>query len=192
MVLAVSIALSLSVLFPYKVAQRLKGLAEQIDAFIRDDVTALSEGLNRQPLDATNWNARKETFKKHLETAEEVNKDWLFSNDRMMMGYFRMRRQQKQACDRMLHLIAELPSFHPYQTIIAEFMVSLVSAIGQENQATAKKQELERHLEDFRLKPLPLTREEFETRARLYQLIQELFTFLNIKERYHERYAHQR
>lgn len=189
MVLAVAVALSLSFLFPYKVHTRLKNLAENIDTFIRDDVKTLYDGLNDRVIDVTEWNKRKETFKQQLETAEEVNKDWLFSNDRMMMAYFRMRRQQKQTCDRMMHLITQLPSSHPYQTIIAEFMASLVSAIGQENQATAKKQALEMHLADFRQKPLPKTRQEFETRAILYQLIQELFTFLNFKERYHERYV---
>ncbi|MDT5544414.1 aromatic acid exporter family protein, partial [Streptococcus pneumoniae] len=49
--------------------------------------------------------------------------------------------------------------------------------------------EIERYLEVFRNRSLPKTREEFETRATLLQLLREAKTFIQVKVDFYQKYG---
>ena len=67
-------------------------------------------------------------------------------------------------------------------------MHALIADIRKEDKASPQRETLMQLLESFKQRALPKTRDEFETRALLYQMIYELDGFLKEKITFHARY----
>ena len=65
----------------------------------------------------------------------------------------------------------------------------IAGQLSQTNPASDLLDEIERYLEVFRNRSLPKTREEFETRATLLQLLREAKTFIQVKVDFYQKYG---
>ena len=65
-------------------------------------------------------------------------------------------------------------------------MEALKNDIGYKDMATARLEELKNMREDMKSLPLPKERVEFENRAMLYQILNELEEFLFVKIQFHQ------
>lgn len=75
--------------------------------------------------------------------------------------------------------------------ILAQLFSKIAGQLSQTNPASDLLDEIERYLEVFRNRSLPKTREEFETRATLLQLLREAKTFIQVKVDFYQKYGQQ-
>ncbi|MFA6943196.1 MAG: hypothetical protein WCQ71_05055, partial [Bacilli bacterium] len=102
--------------------------------------------------------------------------------------YLNMRQEQTSILKRIASTL-ESVALIKEKKIILTYLSSFENNIGEENYAAFLKEELDDLLARFRNEKLPISRDEFENRARLYYVLMELEQFLNLKMKYHEKYA---
>ncbi|WP_026689349.1 aromatic acid exporter family protein [Alteribacter aurantiacus] len=98
--------------------------------------------------------------------------------------YFKMREKQLDIIERMMPLLASVDVQIRQGEMVAEFLDDLSAGVHPENTAHIFIDRLEELQESFKDMPLPNTREEFETRSALFQLIKELEQYLIIKRQF--------
>jgi uncharacterized membrane protein YgaE (UPF0421/DUF939 family) len=97
--------------------------------------------------------------------------------------YFQMRDKQFDVLD---HLLPHLVSFHPdtYDgEKLADFLDQIGEAVHSGNTADMYLEQLESMTEEYRKMPLPQTEKEFDMRATLFLIINEIRRYLTIKKR---------
>lgn len=95
--------------------------------------------------------------------------------------YFHMRTKQFELLERMLPLVSRISTSDVHGHRIASFFEDLAEAIHPGNTAVIYLKALKEMKEEFREDRLPETREEFEVRASLFHLLNEIEEYLIIK-----------
>ena len=72
--------------------------------------------------------------------------------------------------------------------ILAQLFKKTAQQLSQENPAQDLLDDISQYLAIFRERPLPKTREEFETRATLLQLLRDLENFIQIKVDFYQQF----
>jgi len=72
--------------------------------------------------------------------------------------------------------------------ILAQLFKKTAQQLSQENPAQDLLDDITQYLAIFRERPLPKTREEFETRATLLQLLRDLETFIQVKVDFYQQF----
>ncbi|TMW73724.1 aromatic acid exporter family protein [Alteribacter natronophilus] len=98
--------------------------------------------------------------------------------------YFKMREKQLDILERMMPLLTSVDTKVKQGEMVAVFLEKLSGAVHPENTAHMFIDELEELQASFREMPLPQSREEFETRSAILQLIKELEQYLIIKRHF--------
>ncbi|SDC45418.1 Uncharacterized membrane protein YgaE, UPF0421/DUF939 family [Paenibacillus sp. UNCCL117] len=92
--------------------------------------------------------------------------------------YFYMRERQLEGIGRMTQLVARIYQTLPHAELLAGVFEGLSEDVKIPHYTGRSEQELSRLEEEFRGMALPATREEFEIRAALLQLVEELKVYL--------------
>lgn len=125
-------------------------------------------------------------------TVYQERDNQLFSQTDYDLHYLDMRQDQVQLLNIMSH---NLESCH-LATIEAKLLASLfeltADQLSESNPATYLLQDIEAMLKQFRERDLPKTREEFETRAILFQLLTDLTRFIQLKIDFYQEYQRKR
>lgn len=95
--------------------------------------------------------------------------------------YFKMREKQFEIIERVLPIVTSLTVTLPQGKMIAEFLEELSNNIKPGNTAHIYLGKLREMKKEFEEMELPKTREEFEVRAALLQLVKEMNEYLIIK-----------
>ncbi|MEH7276874.1 aromatic acid exporter family protein [Neobacillus vireti] len=95
--------------------------------------------------------------------------------------YFKMREKQFEIIERVLPIVTSLTVTLPQGKMIADFLEELSENIRPGNTANIYLGKLKEMKKDFVDMELPKTREEFEVRAALLQLVKEMNEYLIIK-----------
>lgn len=95
--------------------------------------------------------------------------------------YFKMREKQFEIIERLLPLVSSSKLSVEQGSMIAEFIKDLSNHIHPGNTADHYLVKLKQMREQFEKMDLPKSREEFETRAALFQFIKEMEQYLIIK-----------
>lgn len=95
--------------------------------------------------------------------------------------YFDMREKQFEIIERILPLVTNIPSIVKQSDILADFIRELAENVHPQNTAIIYLKKLEKMEKRFREMKLPVTREEFESRAALLQLMREMERYLLLK-----------
>lgn len=95
--------------------------------------------------------------------------------------YFKMREKQFEIIERVLPIVTSLTVTLPQGKMIAEFLEELSENIRPGNTAHIYLGKLKEMKTEFEEMDLPKTREEFEVRAALLQLVKEMNEYLIIK-----------
>lgn len=96
--------------------------------------------------------------------------------------YFDMREQQLEIIERVLPKITALPVIVQEATIVADFVQDLAEHVHSGNTASHFREKLEQVRKDFAQLPLPQNHEQFLAQAALYQFIEEMDRYLEIKQ----------
>ena len=95
--------------------------------------------------------------------------------------YFKMREKQFEIIERVLSIVTSITSMVKQGHMVAEFLEELSENIHPGNTAFIYLDKLREMKNEFEGMDLPKTREEFETRAALLQLVKEMNSYLIIK-----------
>ncbi len=190
MLIALLIAITLNMLYPLNTKKALARYNHAIDRNVRNALTLIGQFLLHE-INHKTLHEKHQILSEELETiilqAEMIEKDILFDKSRDATEYLKMRRIQINRLERIVELCENLKQKHPYAKAIGNYIIALTHDIGKANRATYQGINLQTLLVTYRKKALPETREAFETRAVLYQIIFELQGFLQVKINYHKK-----
>lgn len=98
--------------------------------------------------------------------------------------YFDMREQQLEIIERILPKITALPVTIGHSSLVAEFLEDLAAHVHSGNTASHYLSKLEAVKDEFASMPLPDNHQKFLAMAALYQVIEEMEAYLEIKSSY--------
>lgn len=120
-----------------------------------------------------------------LETARrraDAHRDNSWGADaRYYAQYVELRRRQWDVLSAMADDLPRLASVPAQARAVAAFMRQVARSLHEYNNAAALLEELAALRRGFHQSPLPATREEFETRAVLYEIVHQLHGLLELK-----------
>lgn len=103
--------------------------------------------------------------------------------------YFEMRRDQSKLLEIMATNLNEFRWDGEEMAILSEMFKQTAQQLAEQNTASQLIDDIEDLLEQFRERPLPQTRREFEKRAQLYQLLRDLKRFVQLKVDFFQTYG---
>ncbi len=191
LVIAIGIASIFNILYPTSSEKELNSHILSIDQMIRDHLFMLGL-LLKDPLYSDeyyrHYSMLDRKISKTIDVVELVDKDLLFSNDHSYLAYFHMRKEQSAYIRHMYQHALKIKSIHPIAIEISDFVIQMTKHVGIYNQAIFQLKLLGELQAKYKESPLPATREEFEIRAGLYQVLNEIESFLMVKVQFHHQY----
>ena len=142
-------------------------LLQQKKVDVWDDIRNLEARLKNLVVDAYEYEGN--TFRTHTG---------------YYMSYFEMRLEQCNVLHDLHYELKKIRSHTIQAEQVAEYMLYLVDYVTEMNSPEEQIKYLEVMVEDMQNQPLPVTRDEFETRAILYHILTELEAFLVHKKRF--------
>ncbi|MFS1664301.1 aromatic acid exporter family protein [Streptococcus sp. zg-JUN1979] len=128
-------------------------------------------------------------LKEALETVYHDRHNQVFNRTNYEVHYFEMRQQQAKALRAIARNINYCHLASDEADILAGLFEQTAKAFSRDNPVTSLLAEIEASLAVFRNRDLPKTRQEFEQRARLFQLLHDLQYFLQIKADFYANYG---
>ncbi|MEK8127060.1 aromatic acid exporter family protein [Paenibacillus filicis] len=125
----------------------------------------------------------EELLKRAAEAAMRKTENSLSQDRADWSVYFYMRERQLEGIGRMSQLVARVYQNLPHANLLAVIFEGLSEDVKVAHYTGRTERELERLEAQFREMELPRTREEFEVRAALLQLIEELKVFLSVAKK---------
>ncbi|MDZ5712095.1 aromatic acid exporter family protein [Jeotgalibacillus haloalkalitolerans] len=153
--------------------QQFKEIFEQMSAYLRDTHIEWNDSLLKDT---------ESLIKEGKTIAFQDVENHFLRNENIYYLYFTMREKQFVLIKRMLPLLRSLNSEVEQREMIAEFVEDLSTHIHPGNTAALylkKLYDMKLVIENM---PMPKEREEFETRAALFQFIREMEEYLQIKQ----------
>lgn len=133
-----------------------------------------------------------EDLDRTLQAAQRVvdldYRNQLFQQTNYQVHYFTMRESQAQLLGQMAGLVNGCRLASEESQLLAQLFDKVAEQLSQDNPAQDLLLEIETDRELFRQRPLPQTRQEFETRAILFQLLNELERFIQLKVTFYQHY----
>ncbi|EHJ56344.1 hypothetical protein HMPREF9318_00525 [Streptococcus urinalis FB127-CNA-2] len=105
----------------------------------------------------------------------------LFNLTNYQVHYFEMRRNQNNLLKQMTPKLEKLNLKSKESKLLGELFHETGHQLSEKNSGKSLIDQIEELLETYRSRELPKTREEFEQRALLYQLLHELERFIELK-----------
>lgn len=165
-----------------QVENLLKGILKRFVFFLRQ-----GDGRN----DAKLVKELDLELRQALEIAYLDYSDQLLQKDSYHVDYFEMRQAQNYILKDMAQNINNCQLSLEESHILAELFQHVADQLSQLNPADSLINEIQTYLETFRKRPLPQSRQEFETRAILLQLLKDLQQFVQLKVDFASQYPEQ-
>ncbi|MBR5509535.1 MAG: hypothetical protein IKV59_05730 [Lachnospiraceae bacterium] len=128
----------------------------------------------------------EENLKEYIKDANDYQDNTFHSHPGYYINYFEMRMDQCNILSN-LHGEAENMKFMPKQAkTIADYILYMADYVVEKNKPAKQLKYLQHIFETMKEEPLPVTREEFESRALLYHMLMDLEDFLQMKARFVE------
>ncbi|HEM3181526.1 aromatic acid exporter family protein [Streptococcus suis] len=115
----------------------------------------------------------------------------LFQQTNYQVHYFEMRAAQNKILRTMAGNINKCLLEGRENVILSSLFERAAQQLSRENSAKELLMDIELFHATFRERPLPQTREEFETRATLFQLLHDMEAFIRLKVDFYEVYKDQ-
>lgn len=188
--IGISIALLVNVYMP-SVEKDLKAFQEQIESRFKTILTEMAVYLRNRESD---WDGKElietsEILKRAKELSFKKLENQFMREDDYYYRYFEMRIRQFEILERIMPIVASLSWAYEQAEMIACFIENVGNAIRPDSTGLISLRQLHEMRKQFRDMPLPETREEFETRAMLLQLVNEMEQYLLIKSEFKGKYT---
>ncbi|MEQ3452961.1 aromatic acid exporter family protein [Enterococcus cecorum] len=182
MTIGVGLALLLNLYMPDNEKQ-LKEDIKAIEEDFRTIIFAMAAHLNLEkmaPLDDDCLDLRAK-LRAALNQAHIHQKNQLISEEDYYSEYFSMRLAQLRILRDMVNLLIEIDIDGLFVDELRKVLISTAENFAEENDGKLILWQIEAVYQNYRQKPLPQTREEFENRALLFQFLQSFRSFVEIK-----------
>lgn len=110
----------------------------------------------------------------------------VFNRTNYEVHYFEMRREQNKILSQIALKMNQIDFESEESFMLAQLFRRTASQLSENNSAKTLLDDIEVFLTSFRKRPLPLTREEFEARATLLQMLHDLERFIQCKVDFYE------
>ena len=135
----------------------------------------------------TSWDGKQlitatEILNKAKSLAFKDVENHLTRKENLYYIYFDIREQQLEIIDRVLPKITALPVMVQQSELVADFMEDLANNVHSGNTAHHFREKLDKVKKEFADMPLPESHEKFLAMAALYQFIEEMDLYLEIKQ----------
>lgn len=131
----------------------------------------------------------KLALKKIMPLVYQEQENQLFSQNVYDVQYFEMRRAQVRILEEMSIAINRWKATMEEAKLLASLMHLTAYQLHEFNPGVYLMQNVEEVLDLYRKRALPQTREEFENRAILYELLHDLSRFIKLKIDFYEEYG---
>lgn len=188
---SIGIATIFNVLYPQSTERELVMHVKSIDHLVADHLFMLSLLLKDPEYNEEyyrHYSSLDRKIQEYIDIVELVDKDLLFQNDHSYLAYFHMRKEQTNYIRHMYLQALKIKKLHPYALEISKYVVTLSHDIGLYNKAVEQLRNLDVIQQEFKVSELPKTREEFEIRATLYQILIEIESLLMVKVDFHHQF----
>lgn len=182
MIIGVGLALLLNLYMPDNEKQ-LKEDIKAIEEDFRTIIFAMAAHLNLEkiaPLDDACLDLRSK-LRAALNQAHIHQKNQWISEEDYYSEYFSMRLAQLRILRDMVNLLIETDIDGLFVDELRKVLISTAENFAEENDGKLILWQIEAVYQNYRQKPLPQTREEFENRALLFQFLQSFRSFVEIK-----------
>ncbi len=142
------------------------------------------EGILREVEKEVDFTALENSVERLLKSAYEEADNRLMSDTRYLVSYLEMRKHQIDVLKDISITLRQIVTWPVQAEPIADFIEHMAASFHERNNVTGLLAILEQLKEHFRNEPLPVSREEFENRAMLYQVLKELEYFLLLKRNF--------
>ena len=161
-----------------------------VDELMRAAMNALGQGPDGQAYAASVL----EALGRELALAEQLavdNADNTFGSAPLYpIRYVQMRANQCKVLSQMAHALAEADAETPQYGAVCALLIRVAEEYHRDNDVSALLTAVQEVLADMREQALPVSRDEFESRAVLYYVLLRLEDFLLLKRRFYEENAH--
>lgn len=188
MAIGVGLALLLNLYMPDNEKQ-LKEDIKAIEEDFRTIIFAMAAHLNLEkmaPLDDACLDLRLK-LRAALNQAHIHQKNQWISEEDYYSEYFSMRLAQLRILRDMVNLLIEIDIDGLFVDELRKVLISTAENFAEENDGKLILWQIEAVYQNYRQKPLPQTREEFENRALLFQFLQSFRSFIEIKAIFYQK-----
>lgn len=176
----------------HKKERYIRELEQNADAQIVKILSRMSERVVNK--DISDYNGEcfvvlEKMIRKAKDTAEENYKNQFRKDDIFDIEYLKMREEQCQVLFEMYKSARALGSSPATAKRISDFMALMAKVYAKGNDCAMLMKlfkELDNHMKG---QPLPVTRKEFEDRARLFALMRSMEEFIQIKIVFSEKFS---
>lgn len=188
---AVLVAIVINVLYPSFWETLAKDKLKEVDLLIKKYLEELAKSLKSKTKkkNEKEYQIINDDIHEKIIFIEKNEENKLFLNDYRYLAYIYMRKSQLTSLNNIYGAYLSIVKYHKNQELIGKYIESLKDDIGDINLANKQLEILSGLREQFKKEELPQSRDEFETRALLYYIIQELENFLMVKKSFHLKYT---
>lgn len=187
--ISIGIATLFNSFYPEQGKKILKKYVVQIDQHLKDHLLILSF-LIKDPeyheVYSKHYHLLEKELTNIMKQVERVNKDVLFQNDQSYLAYAQMRQTQALSIKHMYDQALTIETAHKYAVEISDVIKNFSYELGLHQETITHLNLINELLKKYKKSELPKTREEFESRATLYQVLLELKSLLKINLRFHD------
>ena len=184
-IIAIGIALLFNIFYPSESINALNKYRHSLDSTIKEHIIYIKDKIETQKPSCKFTFELEKRIEDTLDKINQVTGDLIMKNHQDILNYSRMRNKQFDILKNICNQSDKLRSMYPQTKIVIAYLDSLSNNIGVKDYATNKLEEIDTLLEGFKEEKLPVTREEFEHRAILYYIMQEIRQLLLLKISYH-------
>ena len=141
-------------------------------------------GENGEQLDGRGFQALEQALGQGERRAYEGMENSLLADTRYYLAYMGLRKNQFAILCRMRDCFSRMESTPDQALVVADLLQSVSGSFHERNNALGLLDELEQVKLQMKAQPLPVRRQEFESRALLYLGLLELEQFLVLKKEF--------
>ncbi len=155
----------------------------QLQMLLRELAVYLSDKRKKREVwdDIKNLEQKLHVF---IADAYQYQGNTFVSHPGYYIDYFEMRMKQCTILHNLHYEMKKIRAIPSQAAIIAEYVLYLADYVVEQNAPDEQIQKLDEIFQAMQKEPLPVTREEFESRAILYHILMDIEDFLYIKKRF--------
>lgn len=173
-----------------KQTEAIKNLQLQVERELKELLFAIEDSLLNQ-FNQDLWEKR-DALETILENALKLvyrdSHNQLFSQTNYQVHYFEMRQRQIRILKDILTSCQKLRGGTRQSILLAHLIHETGQQLSEKNSALTLLEDIDLLLETYRQGELPQSRQEFENRAQLFLLLQDLERFISEKTQFYKEY----
>ncbi len=189
MMIAVIVVLFFDLIYPQSNKKEFKKVVEKLDSELASQIIVIAKLLafeiSKEEAQRNLLELTKE-FDLGIKKATLLDKDLLFQDGYVYLSYLEMRKRQFAHISHIYQHAIKRTTAHEHDNQISVFLEKLSQDISYFDKATSQKDKLKDLKAFYQTTALPKTRVEFENRAMLFQILNEIEYFLDLKIDFHQ------